>query len=75
MYYECLMKENDRTLRKAKSRQYPTESIMDAHYTDDLALLINTPAKAEGLLLSLGHASRSIGLCVNSSKTKFMCFK
>ena len=32
---------------KAKSRWYPTETITDADYTDDLALLANTPAQAE----------------------------
>ena len=31
-----LMKENGLILKKARSRWYPTETIMDADYTDDL---------------------------------------
>ena len=30
-----LMKENDFTLKKARSKQYPTETIRDAEYADD----------------------------------------
>ena len=29
--------------KKARSRQCPTETIMDADYADDLVLLTNTP--------------------------------
>ena len=50
-----LMKETGFTLKKkkkARSRRYPTETITDAGYTDDLELLTNT-AKAE-LLHNLG---------------------
>ena len=39
------IKENDFTLKKkkkAKSRRYPAETITDADYADDLALLANT---------------------------------
>ena len=36
------------------------------------ALLSNTPAQAESLLLSLIQASRCIGILVNSDKTEFM---
>ena len=38
---------------KATSRQYPTKTIMDADYTDDLALLANTPVQAKSLQHSL----------------------
>ena len=35
------MQENGFTLKKARSRQYPTETITDADYADDIALLAN----------------------------------
>ena len=36
-----LMKENGSTLKKARSRWYLTETIMDAGYADNIALLTN----------------------------------
>ena len=47
---------------------------MDADYADDIALLANTPAKAESLLHSLEWAADGIGLPVNSDKTEYMNF-
>ena len=74
-----LIKESDFSLKKKKkrgrSRQYPTETITDPDYTDDLALFANTSAQAELLLHCLKQASRGIGLNMNSEKTKFKCFK
>ena len=58
----------------AVSRQYPAETITDIENADDLALLANTPAQVESLLLSLEQAARSIRLYVNSDEKKFMCF-
>ena len=52
------------TLKKPRSRIYPAETITDADYADDLALLANTPAQAESLLHNL-----CIGLYVNPDKT------
>ena len=40
-----LMKENGFTLKKAKSRWYPSETITDTDYADDLALLVNNLPK------------------------------
>ena len=45
-----LIKENGFTLKKVKSRQYPTETMTDADY---IVVLANTPAQAESLLHSL----------------------
>ena len=47
---------------------------MDVDYTDDIALLANTPAEAESLLHSLERAAGGIVLHVNADKTDFMCF-
>ena len=64
--------KNDFTLAKARSRQYPAQTSMDADYADDIALLANTPAQAESLLHSLEQAAGGIGLHVNRDKTEFM---
>ena len=48
-----LIKENGFTLKKARSRRYPAETITGADYIDDLTLLVNTPAQAESMLHSL----------------------
>ena len=69
-----LMKENGFTLKKARSRQYPKQTITDVDYADDIALLANTPTQAESLLNSLEKAPSCIGLHVNENNTEFMCF-
>ena len=56
------MKNNG--FRWAKKR-FPTQTIMDADYTNDIGLLANTPAQFETLLRSLEQATASIGLHVN----------
>ena len=66
-----LMKENG----FLRSRRYPAQMITDVDYTDYIALLANTPAQAEFLLLSLKRAAGGIGLHVNTDKTEFyLCF-
>ena len=45
-----IMKDNDFKLAKERSRRYPTQTITDTDYADDIALLANTPAQAETLL-------------------------
>ena len=41
-----IMKDNDFNLAKERSRRYPAQTIMDADYADDIALLANTPTQA-----------------------------
>ena len=53
---------------------YPAKTITDADYTDDIALLANTPNQAETLLHSLERAAAGIGLHVNAHKTEYMCY-
>ena len=65
------IKENGFKLTKERTRRYPAKTITDA---DDIALLANTPAKAETLLHSLERAAAGIGLYVNAHKTEYMCF-
>ena len=38
-----LMKENGFTLAKARSRRYYAQTVKEADYADDIALLANTP--------------------------------
>ena len=41
-----IMKDNSFKLTKERSRRYPAQTITNADYTDDIALLANTPAQA-----------------------------
>ena len=66
--------ENGFELTKKRSRTYPTKTITDADYADDIALLANTPNQAETLLHSLERATAGIGLHVNAHKTECMCY-
>ena len=68
------IKENGFKLTKKRSRRYPAKTITDADYTDDIAILANTPNQAETRLRSLEQAAAGIGLHVNAHKTKYMCF-
>ena len=47
------MEDNGFKLAKEKSRRYPTQTITDADYANDIALLANTLAQAETLIHSL----------------------
>ena len=38
------------TFKKTRNRQYPTETMSDADYVDDQALLENKLAQAESLM-------------------------
>ena len=68
------IKENGFELTKKRSRRYPTKTITDADYADNIAILANTPYQAETLPNSLEQATAGIGLCVNAHKTEYMCF-
>ena len=69
-----IMKDNGFKLAKEISRRYPAQTIMDADYADDIALLANAPAQAETLLHGLERAAARIGLHVNVDKMEYMCF-
>ena len=68
------IKENSFKLTKERSRRYPIQTITDADYANDIALLANGPAQAETLLHSLEQAAAGIDLHVNAHKTEYMCF-
>ena len=67
-------KDNGFKLTKERSRRYPSQTITDANYADDIALRANTPAQAETLQQSLKRAAAGIDLYVNANKTEYMCF-
>ena len=69
-----IMKDNDFKLTKKRDIRYPAQTITDADYADDIALLANTPAQAESLRQSLERAAAGIGLHVNADKTEYTCF-
>ena len=68
------IRENSFELTKKRSRRFPTKTITDADYADDIALLANTPNQAETLLHSLERAAAGIGPHVNAHKTEYMCY-
>ena len=67
------IRENGFVLTKKRSRRHPAKTITDTDYADDIAILENTPNKAETLLHSLEQAATSIDLHVNAHKTDYMC--
>ena len=68
------MKENGFKLTKERSRRYPTQTITDDNYTDDIAFLANTADQDETLLHNLEWAAAGIGLHINADKMEYMCF-
>ena len=60
------IKENGFKLTKERSRMYPAQTITDAEYANDIALLANPPAQAETLLHSLERAAAGICLHFNA---------
>ena len=70
-----IMKENGFKLAKERSKRYPAQTITDADYASDIALLTNKPAQAEALLHSLQWTAAGIGPHVNTDKTAYMSFK
>ena len=68
------MKDDGFKLTKERSKRYPTQTITDTDYADDIALLANKPTQAETLLHSLQRAAAGIGLHVNAHKTEYICF-
>ena len=69
-----IMKDNSFKLTKERNRRYPAQTITDADYSDDIALLANIPAQAETQLHCLERVATSIDLHVNADKTEYMCF-
>ena len=57
-----------------KRLKYPTRTITDAKYADDIAFLANIPTQSESRLQSLERATSGTGFPVNEDKTEFMCF-
>ena len=68
------IKENGLELTKKRSRRYPAKTSIGANFADDIAILANTPAQAETLLLSLEWTTAGIGFHNNAHKTEYMCF-
>ena len=68
------MKDSGFKLKRERSRRYPAQTVTDANYADDIALLANTPAQTETQLYSLERAAAGIVLHVNANKTEYMCF-
>ena len=74
MSIDTMNKKNGFKLAKERNRRYPAQTITDGDYTDDIALLANTPAQVETLPHSLERAAGGIGLHVNVDKTEDTSF-
>ena len=59
-------------ITKARSRRYPAETLTDADYADDIALLPYIPTVTKFLLYS--QAAGGISLHVNAKKTDYVYF-
>ena len=68
------IKENGFKLPKERSRRYPTKTITNTDYANDIAILANTTAQAKTLLHSLEQAAAGIDLHVNAYKMEYVCF-
>ena len=68
------IKENGFKLTKERSRKYPTHTITDVDYAEDIALLANTPAQAETLQHSLERAAAGICFQVKADKRECTFF-
>ena len=60
--------------QRKEAKDTPAQTITDVDYTNDIALLANTPAQAESLLHSLERAAAGIGHHINADKMEYMCF-
>ena len=69
-----LMKENSFKLTKERSWRYPTQTIADTGYADDIALLANTPTQTESQLYCPERAAGGISPHVNTDKTEYTYF-
>ena len=65
-----LMKENGFKLAKERTRRYPTQTVTETDYKDDIAFLANTAAQAETLQYNLEQTAGSISFFVNADNTK-----
>ena len=68
-----LMKENGLYTKKGKKQMIYCRNN-NGVYTDDIALLANTPTQAKSLLHNLEQAAGGIGLHMNIDKTEYLCF-
>ena len=68
------IRENGFELTKKRSRRYPTKTITDADYANDIAILAKTPNQSETLQHRVEQAAAGIGLHVNAHKMEYMCY-
>ena len=60
------------TLTRRRSNKHPASHLSDLDYADDIVLFADTIQEAELLLHKVECASKSTGLFLNVSKTKYM---
>ena len=60
------------TITPRKSRRVPPVTITDLDFADDIALLSDTVAQAQEMLVAVEAECKRVGLMLNSKKTKVM---
>ena len=68
------MKNNGFKLIKDINRRYPAQTITDADYADNRAVMANTSDRAETQVHGLERAVAGIDLHVKVNKTEYVCF-
>uniref|UniRef100_A0A0L8I047 Uncharacterized protein n=1 Tax=Octopus bimaculoides TaxID=37653 RepID=A0A0L8I047_OCTBM len=63
------------TLQPAKSNRFPTVTVTDGGYADDLALQADEVCGAESLLHKLESADKGVNLYVKSDESVYMMHK
>ena len=61
--------------RKIQSRRVPPIIVIDMDFADDIALVSDDIKEAEEMLRRVELSAKSIGLSMNTIKTKYMSYK
>ncbi|KAL5252408.1 hypothetical protein ACHWQZ_G015245 [Mnemiopsis leidyi] len=64
--------EHGFTLKPAQSRRVVSETVTDAEFADDVALVTDSIEASQNLLGRLETAASSVGLSMNDEKTEFL---
>ena len=62
------------TVKPRQSRRIPAETVTDAGFADDIALLSDLITQAQELLRRLEDSAESVGLYMNAKKTKAVVY-
>ena len=61
------IRENGFELTKKRSRRYPAKTITDVDYTDDIAILVNTPNQGKPYYIVWNEPHKTEYMCYNQT--------